>query len=59
MNLRTTYTVVNLPVSEAAYFEIRALLDAAGYQHCFFKDDAIDMTGIALTPIYSNKENAT
>lgn len=45
--MRTTHTYAILEVSAAAYEEIRALLEAAGYQHAFH-DDVIDMHGIAL-----------
>lgn len=53
---RVTHTYVLLEVSEAAYEEIRAKLEAAGYQHVFHDNpDApasprIDMHGIALVP---------
>jgi hypothetical protein len=46
-----THTYAVLEVSQAAYAEIRALLDAAGYRHAFHADDlreVIDMHGIAL-----------
>lgn len=46
--LRSTHTVVHLPLSSLAYKEIRAALNEAGYQHCFIEDGAIDMTGIAV-----------
>lgn len=47
--MRTTHTYAELRVSEEAYDEIRALLEAAGYQHAFMEDGAIDMHGIGLT----------
>lgn len=46
-----TYTYAILEISRAAYEEIRAKLEAAGYQHAFHKDDGepvIDMHGIAV-----------
>jgi hypothetical protein len=46
--MRTTHTFAELAVSEEAYHEIYALLDAAGYHHAFI-DGAIDMNGITLT----------
>lgn len=45
--MSSTRTYAILEVSAAAYEEIRALLEAAGYQHAFH-DDVIDMHGIAL-----------
>lgn len=51
---RHTYTYAVLEVSKAAYDEIRAKLEAAGYQHAFHSDsdhpELIDMNGIALAP---------
>lgn len=46
-----TYTYAILDVSKAAYTEVRAKLDEAGYQHAFHHDEGhevIDMHGIAL-----------
>ncbi len=46
-----TYTYAVLDVSREVYAAVRALLDAAGYQHAFLpnKDgEVIDMHGIAL-----------
>ena len=43
-----TYTYAILEISPAAYREIREKLEAAGYQHAFEPDGAIDMHGIAL-----------
>ena len=46
-----TYTYAIVDVSSAAYREIRAKLEAAGYQHAFHEEDGvvvIDMHGIAL-----------
>lgn len=54
--MRTTYTYVLLELSESAYEEIRAKMEAAGYQHAFHENpDApasprIDMHGIAVVP---------
>jgi hypothetical protein len=45
-----TYAV--LEVSPEAYREIRALLEAAGYEHAFHREhegEVIDMHGIAIT----------
>lgn len=50
--MRTTHTYAILEISAAAYEEIRAKLEQAGYQHAFHpKADgriAIDMYGIAV-----------
>lgn len=47
-----THTYAILEVSETAYEEIKAKLEAAGYQHAFHEDRehgvVIDMHGIAL-----------
>jgi hypothetical protein len=47
-----TYTYVTLEVSHAAYTEIKAKLEAAGYQDQFHEDKEdgvlIDMHGMAL-----------
>ncbi len=44
-----THTYAVLEVSQAVYDEIRAKLEAAGYDHAFHEDpDVIDMHGIAL-----------
>jgi hypothetical protein len=53
-SLRTTYTYVTLDVSQAAFDEIRAKLEAADYGHAFERDKnenvvTIDMHGLALT----------
>lgn len=45
--MKTTHTYAILEISAGAYAEIRALLDAAGYQHAFH-DDVVDMHGIAV-----------
>jgi hypothetical protein len=50
-HLTQTRTYAVLEVSTAAYEEIRAKLEAAGYEHAFHEDDGrvvIDMHGIAL-----------
>lgn len=44
-------TYVILPLSSAAYAEIRAALENAGYDHAFHQDDGrlvIDLHGIAV-----------
>ncbi len=47
--LRQTHTYAVLPVSKAAFDEIKGKLEAAGYQHVFDNNGAIiDMHGIAL-----------
>lgn len=49
--MRTTHTHVLLEVSHALFEEVRAKLEAAGYQHAFDTVDGrpvIDMHGIAL-----------
>ena len=46
-----TYSHAVLHVSPATYAEIRAKLDAAGYEHTFYTHDGaeiLDMHGIAL-----------
>lgn len=43
-----TYTYAELEVSPEAYDEIAAKLKAAGYDHAFMSDGAIDMHGIGL-----------
>ena len=52
MPLRQTHTYVILPLSAAAYREIRAKLLAAGYGHAFQDlgtlEEVIDMHGIAV-----------
>ncbi|MFL5912778.1 MAG: hypothetical protein ACJ768_19710 [Gaiellaceae bacterium] len=48
MITRTTYTFVELELSPAAYDEIRAKLEAAGYSHALGVDGAIDMHGLAV-----------
>lgn len=49
MSLRTTYTVVELPLSAEAYAEIHAKLKDAGYEHTFSTNGMIDMTHIGVT----------
>jgi hypothetical protein len=52
--IRMTRTYAILPVSPAAYAEVRAALEAAGYQHAFHREggeEVIDMQGIALQAI--------
>lgn len=50
--MRQTHTYVILPLSAAAYREIRAKLLAAGYGHAFQNvgtfEEVIDMHGIAI-----------
>jgi hypothetical protein len=50
--IRQTYTYATIEVSHAAYVEIKAKLEAAGYQDQFHEDREdgvlIDMHGIAL-----------
>lgn len=52
MNMRSTYTYTTLAVSHAAYSEIKAKLQAAGYSDQFHEDREdgvlIDMHGLAL-----------
>jgi hypothetical protein len=48
MRLTQTHTVVLLELSSAAYQEIRAKLEAAGYHHAFHEEGWIDMTGIGV-----------
>ena len=49
MSRGATYTYVELELSPAAYDEIRAKLEAAGYQHAIGHDGAIDLRGLAAT----------
>ncbi len=46
--LRQTHTYVILEISPAAFAEIKAKLEAAGYQHTFMSGGEIDMHGIAV-----------
>ena len=46
--MRATYTYAELEVDDAVYDEIASKLHAAGYDHCFMPDGAIDMHGIGL-----------
>lgn len=48
--IRQTHTFVELDISPAAYDEIRAKLEAAGYEHAFI-GSVIDMHGIGLVKI--------
>ena len=43
-----TYTLVRLPISKAAYDEIRGKLEAADYHHVIMEKGELDMTHIAL-----------
>lgn len=47
--MKATHTYALLEVTPEVYAEIRAKLEAAGYQHAFLEDGAIDMHGIAIT----------
>ena len=53
---RTTHTYVTLLVSEAAYDEIARKLRAAGYNHVFMDDGAIDMYGIAISATHESDD---
>lgn len=44
-----THTFAELELSPAAYDEIRQKLQAAGYDHAFMEDGALDMHGIGVT----------
>lgn len=50
--MRSTYTYAVLDISAEAYAEIRAKLEAAGYEHAFHQGrdlrEVIDMHGIAV-----------
>ena len=51
MNLRTTYTVVELEVSKECFEEIERKLRDADYDHAFVRQEerfVIDMHGIGL-----------
>jgi hypothetical protein len=43
-----THTFVLMELSDAAYAEIKAQMEAAGYQHAFDEQGNIDMHGIAV-----------
>lgn len=45
---RHTYTFAALELTKASYDEIAAKLRAAGYDHAFTRDGAIDMHGIGV-----------
>jgi hypothetical protein len=45
-----THAVTVLLISQAAFSEIAEKLRAAGYDHVFMPDNAIDLSGIALVP---------
>ena len=53
---RVTHTYAILELSEVAYLEIKAKLEAAGYQHAFHPNEdasahpVIDMHGLAVRP---------
>jgi hypothetical protein len=47
--LRSTYTLVELQLSPAAYAEIATKLEAAGYDHSFLENGMLDMHGIGVT----------
>lgn len=47
--LRATHTFATLEISQRAYDEIAGKLRAAGYDHVFTHDGAIDMAGIGVT----------
>lgn len=49
MTIRQTHTYAELELSPAAYDEIAQKLRAAGYDHAFMEDGAIDMHGIGVT----------
>jgi hypothetical protein len=55
----STYTYALLEISQAAYDEIKAKLESAGYSDQFHEDDgqiAIDMHGIAVVPIVAAQD---
>jgi hypothetical protein len=56
MVIRQTHTYATLEVSKTVYDEIAALLRAAGYDHVFMDDGAIDMHGIGLTCKHTETE---
>jgi hypothetical protein len=49
MNMRTTYSVAEMPISQAAYDEIAGYLRNGGYDHAFMSNGMIDMDGIGLS----------
>lgn len=49
MTIRTTHTLVDLPITPRAFNEIATALRAAGYSHAFLDGGRVDMTGIAVT----------
>lgn len=46
--MRVTHTYVELPLSPAAFEEIKSKMEAAGYTDQFMEDGAIDMYGIGV-----------
>lgn len=56
--LRTTYTYVLMELSQAAYDEIAGKMRAAGYDHAFGSDGAIDMHGLAIVPAAQTRDRA-
>jgi hypothetical protein len=48
--MRVSHTYVELPLSRAAFEEIKAKLKAAAYGHAFIDDQTIDMHGLAVVP---------
>jgi hypothetical protein len=43
--MRQTHTYVILRISSPAFYEIKAMLEEAGYQHAFHHDPDVDAQG--------------
>lgn len=53
-----TATYAKMPISRLAYEEIRALLEDAGYYHCFIEteDGPLVLQGIGLIPVKERED---
>lgn len=56
---RATHTFATLELSAAAYQEIAEKFRAAGYNHAFMEDGAIDMHGVAVVPAANTELSPT
>lgn len=58
--IKSTHTYAILEISQAAYNEIKSLLEKAGYDHVFHEDTefgiVMDMHGIALGAVKDSVE---
>jgi hypothetical protein len=46
--MRVTHTTVQMPLSPAAFDEIKNKLLEGGYSHVFLSENEMDMTGISV-----------